>query len=164
MADEQNAKSMSIIVTKGTLDWAYPPFILATTAAAMGLNVTMFFTFYGLGLLKKDMNLKVTTLGNSAMEMPMMGGHMAMPNIMAALPGAPALTTAMMKNLIKKKGIASVEELREMAIESDVNMIACQMTLDLFEYKRDDLIDGVAIGGAASWVEVATKSEINLYI
>ncbi len=164
MADEQNAKSMSIIVTKGTLDWAYPPFILATTAAAMGLNVTMFFTFYGLGLLKKDMNLKVTTLGNSAMEMPMMGGHMAMPNIMAALPGAPALTTAMMKNLIKKKGVASVEELREMAIESDVNMIACQMTLDLFEYKRDDLIDGVSIGGAASWVEVATKSEINLYI
>ena len=164
MADEQNAKSMSIIVTKGTLDWAYPPFILATTAAAMGLDVTMFFTFYGLGLLKKDMNLKVTTLGNSAMEMPMMGGHMAMPNIMAALPGAPALTTAMMKNLIKKKGVASVEELREMAIESDVNMIACQMTLDLFEYKRDDLIDGVSIGGAASWVEVATKSEINLYI
>ncbi len=164
MADEQNAKSMSIIVTKGTLDWAYPPLILATTAAAMGLNVTMFFTFYGLGLLKKDMNLKVTTLGNSAMEMPMMGGHMAMPNIMAALPGAPALTTAMMKNLIKKKGVASVEELREMAIESDVNMIACQMTLDLFEYKRDDLIDGVSIGGAASWVEVATKSEINLYI
>jgi len=155
---------MSIIVTKGTLDWAYPPFILATTAAAMGLDVTMFFTFYGLGLLKKDMNLKVTTLGNSAMEMPMMGGHMAMPNIMAALPGAPALTTAMMKNLIKKKGIASVEELREMAIESEVNMIACQMTLDLFEYKREDLIDGVAIGGAASWVEVATKSEINLYI
>jgi peroxiredoxin family protein len=164
VADEQNAKSMSIIVTKGTLDWAYPPFILATTAAAMGLDVTMFFTFYGLGLLKKDMNLKVTTLGNSAMEMPMMGGHMAMPNIMAALPGAPALTTAMMKNLIKKKGIASVEELREMAIESEVNMIACQMTLDLFEYKREDLIDGVAIGGAASWVEVATKSEINLYI
>ncbi|NBR52391.1 MAG: peroxiredoxin family protein [Rhodobacteraceae bacterium] len=155
---------MSIIVTKGTLDWAYPPFILATTAAAMGLDVTMFFTFYGLGLLKKDMNLKVTTLGNSAMEMPMMGGHMAMPNIMAALPGAPALTTAMMKNLIKKKGVASVEELREMAIESEVNMIACQMTLDLFEYKREDLIDGVAIGGAASWVEVATKSEINLYI
>jgi peroxiredoxin family protein len=164
VADEQNAKSMSIIVTKGTLDWAYPPFILATTAAAMGLDVTMFFTFYGLGLLKKDMNLKVTTLGNSAMEMPMMGGHMAMPNIMAALPGAPALTTAMMKNLIKKKGVASVEELREMAIESEVNMIACQMTLDLFEYKREDLIDGVAIGGAASWVEVATKSEINLYI
>ena len=70
MLDESNAKSMSIIVTKGTLDWAYPPFILATTAAAMGLEVTMFFTFYGLGLLKKDLNLKVSTLGNPAMEMP----------------------------------------------------------------------------------------------
>ncbi len=134
---------MSIIVTKGTLDWAYPPFILATTAAAMGLDVTMFFTFYGLTLLKKDLNLKVTTLGNPAMEMPMMGMHMAMPNILSALPGVgSALTTAMMKNLIKKKGVASIEELRELAVEADVNMIACQMTMDLFEYKLEDMIDG----------------------
>jgi peroxiredoxin family protein len=164
MKDETNAKSMSIIVTKGTLDWAYPPFILATTAAAMGLDVTMFFTFYGLTLLKKDLNLKVNPLGNASMEMPMMGGHMAMPNILAALPGATALTSAMMKNMIKKKGVASIEELREAAIESDVNMIACQMTMDLFEYKKEDMIEGPSIGGAASWVEVATKSDINLYI
>lgn len=164
MLDEPNAKSMSIIVTKGTLDWAYPPFILATTAAAMGLDVTMFFTFYGLGLLKKDLNLKVSTLGNPSMEMPMGGMHMAMPNIMAALPGAGALTTKMMKNMIKKKGVASIEELRDLAVEADVNMIACQMTMDLFEIKREDMIDGLTIGGAASWVEVATKSDINLYI
>ena len=164
MLDDQNAKSMSIIVTKGTLDWAYPPFILATTAAAMGLEVTMFFTFYGLHLLKKDLNLKVSTLGNPGMEMPMGGMHMAMPNILAALPGAGALTTNMMKNLIKKKGVASIEELRDLAIEADVNMIACQMTMDLFEIKRDDMIDGLSVGGAASWVEVATKSDINLYI
>jgi len=164
MLDETNVKSMSIIVTKGTLDWAYPPFILATTAAAMGLNVTMFFTFYGLGLLKKDLNLKVSTLGNPAMEMPMGGMHMAMPNIMAALPGASALTSAMMKNMIKKKGVASIEELRDLAIEADVNMIACQMTMDLFEYKPQDMIPGLTIGGAATWVEAATKCDINLYI
>lgn len=164
MLDDSNAKAMTIIVTKGTLDWAYPPFILATTAAAMGLEVTMFFTFYGLQLLKKDLNLKVSTLGNTAMEMPMGGMHMAMPNIMAALPGAPALTTAMMKNLIKKKGVASIEELRELAVEADVNMIACQMTMDLFELKRDDMIDGISLGGAATWVDVATRSQINLYI
>ncbi|MBI1418931.1 MAG: peroxiredoxin family protein [Limimaricola sp.] len=164
MGSENNAKSMSIIVTKGTLDWAYPPFILATTAAAMGLDVTMFFTFYGLTLLKKDLNLKVNPLGNAAMEMPVGGGHMAMPNILAAMPGATALTTAMLKNMTKKKGVASIEELRELAVESDINMIACQMTMDLFEYKRDDMIDGLTIGGAASWVEVATKSDINLYI
>ena len=163
-ADIANTKSMSIIVTKGSLDWAYPPFILATTAAAMGLNVTMFFTFYGLVLLKKKLNLGVTPLGNPAMEMPMMGMHMAMPNLAAAMPGAPALTSAMMKNLIKKKGVASIEELRELAIEAEVNMIACQMTMDLFEYKIEDMIEGPVLGGAASWVEVATQSEINLYI
>lgn len=164
MPDETNEKSMSIIVTKGTLDWAYPPFILATTAAAMGLNVTMFFTFYGLGLLRRDMNLKVSTLGNPAMEMPMFGMHMAMPNIMSALPGAGALTTAMMKNLIKKKGVASIEELRDLAIEADVKMIGCQMTMDLFEIKREDMIDSVVVGGAATWVDTATRCDINLYI
>ncbi|MCK5042130.1 MAG: DsrE/DsrF/DrsH-like family protein [Sphingomonadales bacterium] len=163
-ASESNAKSMSIIVTKGALDWAYPPFILATTAAAMGLNVTLFFTFYGLELLKKDLNLKVTPLGNPAMAMPMMGMHMAMPNIVGAIPGVTAGATVMMKNLIKKKGVASIEELREMAVESDVRMIGCQMTLDLFEMDKKDLIDGLEIGGAATYLECATKSDINLFI
>ncbi len=164
MSSDQNAKSMSIIVTKGALDQAYPPFILATTAAAMGLNVTLFFTFYGLSLLKKKLDLKVTTLGNAAMEMPMMGGHMSMPNLVAAIPGAPALTTVMMKNLIKKNGVASIEELRELALEAEVRIIACQMTLELFDYKESDLIEGPELGGAATYIEVASKSDINLFI
>ncbi len=84
---QDNAKSMSMIVTKGALDWAYPPFILATTAAAMGLKVSMFFTFYGLTLLKKDLKLGVTALGNPAMKMPMMGMHIGLPNLMGAVPG-----------------------------------------------------------------------------
>jgi peroxiredoxin family protein len=164
MTNETNTKSMSMIVTKGSLDWAYPPFILATTAAAMGLDVTMFFTFYGLTLLKKKLDLKVTTLGNPAMEMPMMGMHMGMPNIVSAIPGVDAAATAMMKNLIKKKGVASIEELREMAIEADVKMIACQMTMDLFEYTPADMIEGPVLGGAATYIETATKSDINLFI
>jgi len=164
MSDQSNAKSMSIIVTKGSLDWAYPPFILGTTAAAMGLDVTMFFTFYGLGLLKKKLKLEITPLGNAAMEMPMMGMHMAMPNIVSAMPGVNAAATVMMKNLIKKKGVASIEELREAAVDSEVRMIACQMTLDLFEYKREDLIDGLELGGAATYIDTAVKSDINLFI
>jgi peroxiredoxin family protein len=158
------AKNMTIIVTKGTLDWAYPPFILATTAAAMGLNVTMFFTFYGLPLLLKDLDLKMTTLGNPAMKMPMMGGHMAMPNIVSALPGIDRMATTMMKNMMKKKGVASIQELRELAIEADVKMIACQMTMDLFEYSLEDMIEGPQLGGAATWVELATQADINLFI
>jgi peroxiredoxin family protein len=162
--EASNAKSMSIIVTKGSLDWAYPPFILATTAAAMDVEVTMFFTFYGLPLLKKELNMKFTPLGNPAMEMPMMGGHMAMPNLMSVLPGVGAMAGGMMKNLMKKKGVASIEDLREAAVESDVRMIACQMTLDLFEYSRDDMIDGIELGGAATYIEGALKSDINLFI
>lgn len=162
--DLDNAKSMSIIVTKGSLDWAYPPFILATTAAAMDVDVTMFFTFYGLPLLKKDLNLKFTPLGNAAMEMPMMGGHIAMPNMMAMLPGVGNLAGKMMKNLMAKKGVASIEELRDVAVECDIKLIACQMTMDLFEFSKDDMIDGVELGGAATYMEKALKSDINLFI
>jgi peroxiredoxin family protein len=93
--------TMSIIVTKGSLDWAYPPFIIGTTAAAMGFEVTMFFTFYGLPLLMKDLKLQVSSLGNPAMKMPMMGMHMGMPNLVSAIPGVDAAASKMMKNLIK---------------------------------------------------------------
>ena len=159
-----NAKSMSIIVTKGSLDWAYPPFILGTTAAAMGVDVTMFFTFYGLPLLLKEINPQVTALGNAAMKMPMMGMHIGMPNIMGMIPGADAAATVMMKNLIKKKGVASIEELRDAAVESDIKLVACQMTMDLFEYKLEDMIPGITIGGAATYMENALKADINLFI
>ena len=164
MADDSGTKSMSIIVTKGSLDWAYPPMILSTTAAAMGLNVTLFFTFYGLTLLLKDPDLKMSPLGNPAMKMPMMGGHMGMPNFMSMIPGVDAGASAMMKDMMKKKGVASFAELRSLALESEVRMIACQMTMDLFEYTTDDMIPGIEIGGAATYVEVATQSDINLFI
>jgi len=162
--DLANAKSMSLIVTKGTLDWAYPPFILATTAAAMDVKVSMFFTFYGLPLLLKKLDLQVSPLGNAAMKMPMAGGHMAMPNMLAMLPGATAGTSVMMKNLMKKKGVASIEDLREAAVESEIDMIACQMTMDLFEYDLKDMIEGPRLGGAATFMENALNSDINLFI
>ena len=162
--DAPNAKTMTVIVTKGSLDWAYPPFILATTAAAMGVDVTMFFTFYGLPLLLKKLDLQISALGNPAMKMPMMGLHMGMPNLLAALPGADAAASVMMKNLIKKKGVASIEELREAAVEAEIKLVACQMTMDLFEYQTKDMIDGVTVGGAATYMERALNSNLNLFI
>lgn len=160
----QGARSMTLIVTKSGLDWGYPPFVLSTTAAAMDLDVTMFFTFYGLPLLLRDLDLKVSSLGNPAMKLPLAGTHLAMPNLLAALPGAESVTSSMMKKLIAKKGIASIEELREHAVEAGVRLIACQMTMDLFEYKREDMIEGIEIGGAASYIESAGRSGINLFI
>ncbi|MCG8511877.1 MAG: DsrE/DsrF/DrsH-like family protein, partial [Rhodospirillales bacterium] len=144
---------------------AYPPFILATTAAAMDVKVTLFFTFYGLQLLKKDLDhLQISPLGNPAMEMPLMGMHMKMPNLVSAIPGVDAACSTMMKNLIKKKGVASVDELRQAAIDCDVELIGCQMTMDLFEWSTKDMVDGIEIGGAATYMEQALSSDINLFI
>ena len=156
-------KSLTIIATKGTLDWAYPPFILSSTAAALGYNVTMFFTFYGLQLLKKDLNLSVSPLGNPGMPMPM-GMDKWFPVLGTAIPGMQAMMTGMMKNTIKSKGVASVAELRNLCLEADVKMIGCQMTIDLFDMKHEDLIDEIDLGGAATYFEHAGESDINLFI
>ncbi len=92
-------KKMAIIATKGTLDMAYPPFILASTAAALGYDVQIFFTFYGLQLLRKDLSdVKISPLANPAMPMPV-----PMPVMVQALPGMETVATMMMKDKIKKK-------------------------------------------------------------
>jgi peroxiredoxin family protein len=156
-------KNLTIIATKGALDWAYPPFILSSTAAALGYNVTMFFTFYGLQLLKKDLSLSVSPLGNPGMPMPM-GMDKWFPVLGTAIPGMQAMMTGMMKNTIKSKGVASVAELRNLCLEADVKMIGCQMTIDLFDIKHEDLIDEIDLGGAATYFEHAGESDVNLFI
>ena len=156
-------KKLCIIATKGTLDWAYPPFILSSTAAALGYDVTIFFTFYGLQLLKKKLTLKVSPLGNPGMPMPM-GMDKWFPVIGTAIPGMEAMMTVMMKNKMKSKGIATVEELRDLCLEAEVRMIGCQMTIDLFDMSEGDFIDEIELGGAATYFEVGGESDINLYI
>jgi peroxiredoxin family protein len=154
------AKKLALIASKGSLDWAYPPFILASTAAALDYEVSIFFTFYGLTLLKKDISdLKVSPIGNPAMPMPV-----PMPNLAQMLPGMESMATMIMKQKIKKKGVASIEELREACLESGVKLIACQMTVDLFDFKPADFIDGIEFGGAATFFEFAGKSDVNLFI
>ena len=171
--EESKTPSMSIIATKGTLDWAYPPFILASTASALGWDVSMFFTFYGLGLLKKDLDLAVSPLGNPAMPMKMPFGpqwlqdmNMKIPNaVMGNIPGFESMATAMMKKTTQNKGIASIQELRSLCLEADVKMIACQMTIDMFGYKQDEFMDEVQDWiGAASFLPTAQKSDVTLFI
>jgi len=156
-------KKLAIIATKGTLDWAYPPFILSSTAAALGYDVMIFFTFYGLQLLKKDLNLKVSPLGNPGMPMPM-GMDKWFPVLGTAIPGMESVMTMMMKNTMKKKGVASIEDLRELCIEAEVKLVACQMTVDLFDMEHSDFIDGLDFVGAASFFEFAGDADITLYI
>ncbi len=163
MAGKNGSKKMAIIATKGTLDWAYPPFILGSTAAALGFEVRIFFTFYGLQLLKKDLSLKISPLGNPGMPMPM-GMDKWFPVLGTAIPGMEAMMTAMMKSKMKAKGVASIEELRSLSLEADVKFIACQMTVDLFDFKPSDLIDGVEYGGASMFLGFAGETDICLFM
>ncbi|MEE2765735.1 MAG: DsrE/DsrF/DrsH-like family protein [Candidatus Neomarinimicrobiota bacterium] len=165
-------KKMALIASKGTLDWAYPPFILASTAAAMEMDVAIFFTFYGLTLLKKDIKAKVAPATNPAMPMKMPFGpkgfqnfEWPMPNLlMGNVPGFETVATSLMKKTFKNKGVATIEELRDICLETDVKLIGCQMTMDVFGFKKDDFVDGVDIGGAATFLEFAAESDIQLFI
>jgi peroxiredoxin family protein len=168
--------SLSIIATKGTLDWAYPPFILGSTAAALGWDVQIFFTFYGLNLLKKDIgDLKVSPLGNPGMPMKMPFGpdwfkridwnKFLMPNLIQSnLPGFESVATMLMKQTIKNNGVASIEELRALSQETGVKMIACQMTVELFGFSHDEFIEGIDYAGAATFLPVAQQSDVCLFM
>ncbi len=155
------AKKMTIIASKGTLDMAYPPLILATTAAAMDMEVTIFFTFYGLEIIRKQNadKLKISPLGNPAMPMPV-----PIPALVATLPSMQAIATSMMKSMFKKHGVASVGQLLDLAKESGVKLIACQMSMDVMGIKQEDVMEGVEFGGAATWMDVAAESQVNLFV
>jgi len=170
---KETTPSLTIMMTKGTLDWAYPTFILSSTASALGWKVTIFFTFYGLTLLKNHLELKISPLGNPAMPMKMPFGpdwfkniNWNMPNlVMATIPGFETVATGLMKQTINNKGVASIDELREACVESEVNMIACQMTADLFGMAKDEFIPEVSEwAGAATFLEKAQHSTVCLYI
>lgn len=165
-------KKMALIASQGTLDWAYPPFILASTAAALDMEVQIFFTFYGLTLLKKDIKAKVAPATNPAMPMKMPFGpkgfqdfEWPMPNVlMGNMPGFESMATGLMKQTFKNKGVASIEELRDMCLESGVKFIGCQMTMDVFGFEKEEFIDGVDVGGAATFLEYASEADIQLFV
>lgn len=154
-------RTATIIASKGTLDWAYPPLILATTAAASGMRTSIFFTFYGLNIIHRDYErlLKVSPIGNPAMPMPM-----PMPNLVLGLPGMTPVATRMMKSKFRGKHVAAIRELLDTARELDIRLVACQMTMDVFGYRSEDFIDGVEFEGAAAFLAEARKAHLTLFI
>jgi peroxiredoxin family protein len=154
---EGTSKRLAIIASHGTMDMAYPPLILATAALAMDMEAGIFFTFYGLEILKKGNadKLKVAPIANPAMPMPV-------PNIVGMLPGMTAMATGMMNGWMKKANVAKLGDLLEMAVEGGVRLIACQMTMDVMGIKREELIDGIELGGAATFLNYASENAICL--
>lgn len=155
----ERQKRMAIVASKGTLDMAYPPLILATTAAAMDIECSIFFTFYGLDIINrnKNKNLRVPSLANPAMPVPV-------PNILGVLPGMTAMATMMMKSWMSKVNVPSIEDLLSIAVESGVKLIGCQMTMDVMGVKKEDLIEGVEVCGAAAFLEYASDADITLFV
>ena len=155
------AKKAAFIASKGTLDWAYPPLILASAAAATGMETAIFFTFYGLNVIHQDFEsrLKVSPVANPGMPMPV-----PMPDLVNALPGMQGMATMMMKSMFKKKNVASIRELHDVAKDSGVRLIACQMTMDVFGFTKDDFIPGVEFAGAAAFLSHARRSHVTLFI
>ncbi|MDZ7378199.1 MAG: DsrE/DsrF/DrsH-like family protein, partial [candidate division KSB1 bacterium] len=155
-------KKLALIASKGSLDWAYPPFILASAAASMGWEVGVFFTFYGLPLLLKEYDPTVSPLGNPAMPMKMPFGpegfqkiNWPIPTLMQTLPGFNRMATMLMKQTFANKGVASISQLRNTCIEAGVNLFACQMTMDVFGFKKEDFIPEAQIAGAATFLSYA---------
>jgi len=153
-------KKMALIATKGTLDWAYPPLILATTAAALGWDVGIFFTFYGLNIIHKDKqkHLQVAPVGNPAMPMPV-------PNLIGAIPGMTAMGTTIMKTMFKNHGVASINDLLEAAVETGVKLMPCAMTMEVFGFKDENFMAGCEPScGAASFIDFASDADVSLFI
>ncbi len=158
--ERRRTRRLAIIASKGTLDMAYPPFILATAAAAMGWEVGIFFTFYGLNLIHREKmkSLKVAPLGNPAMPMPV-------PNLVGALPGMTSLGTAVMKRMFRAHRVASIEELVDLAREAGVKLFPCAMTAEVFGYRKEDFIDGVEeMAGAAGFLAFAADADVTLFV
>jgi len=151
-------KKMSIISTKGTLDMAYPPLILASTAAAFGYEVTVFHTFWGLDILheERSKDLKLSSVGNP---------NMPVPNVVGALPGMDRMTTKMMEKKIEDNETASIEELIETSLDMGVEFQACQMTIELMGYDEEKFYDGVVTGvGAATAIQDMAEADIQLLV
>lgn len=156
---EEKPKRLALIASKGTLDAAYMPLILATTAVAMDMEAAIFFTFYGLDIInkKKMPHLKVSPVGNPSMPMPI-------PSIVSIIPGMTPMATSMMKGWMKRAGTATIPELMDVCLEFGVRLIGCQMTMDVMGIKKEDLIDGVEVGGAATFLEYAIDADVSLLI
>lgn len=152
-------RRLALVASKGTLDQAYPPLILATTAASLGWEVGIFFTFYGLDILhkRKHKRLKVSALANPAMPV-------TVPSMIGALPGMESVATRMMRKWMDEASLPDVATFLDMARESDVKLFACSTTMGVMGVEREDLIERADIAGATAFLDFAADADVSLFV
>jgi len=156
MAEEK--KRLLIICTKGTLDMAFPPFMLASTAGAMGWDAHLYFTFWGMDIITKGKseNLKISPVGNPSMPLP---------NILGVLPGMTSMATSMMKDKMEKSNMPTLQSLIKMSKQMGVKFHACTTTMNLMGITKDDLIPEVDdLIGAATYLDMAADADVTLFV
>jgi len=152
----EQTERLLIILSKGTMDMVYPALMIANTAATMGKEVHMFFTFWGLNAVSKKSvgSLKISPVGNPAMPMPV-------PNILGMIPGMTAMATRMMNGKIKKAKVPSVPEMFKMAKDLGVKLHACSTTMELMGTPKETLIDEIDdVVGAATMISLGEGGQI----
>ncbi len=164
--DEKKTKRLALVASKGTLDMAYPPLIMATTAAAMGWEAGIFFTFYGLNILDRSKldHLKVAPLGNPAAPPPIAAVPLGVPNFLGALPGMTGVATAMMKSWMRRAKMPSIRELLDLCLEADVQLFACSTTMGVMGIRQEQLIDGAKCAGATTFLSYAADADVSLFV
>lgn len=158
-AADTGPRRLALVASKGTLDQAYPPLILASTAASLGWEAGIYFTFYGLDILHQDRfeKLKVASLANPS-------GPVQLPNILGAVPGATAAATKVMKKWMKDARMPEVGEFIEMSRELGVRFFACSTTMGVMGVEESDLIEGCDIAGAAAFLDYAADADVQLFV
>ncbi len=163
---EEKRRRLALVASKGSLDMAYPPLILASTAVAMGWEVAVFFTFYGLDIINRHKlpHLKVAPVGNPAMPAPIPALPMQVPTIVGVLPGATALATSFMKGWMSEAKMPSLQELVNVVLDGDGKLYACTTTMGVMGVREEDLIEGVSCLGAAAFLDFAADADVSLFI
>jgi peroxiredoxin family protein len=148
-----------LVASKGTLDQAYPPLILASTAVSLGWEAGIYFTFYGLDILHKERfeHLKVASLANPS-------GPIQLPNILGAVPGATAAATKVMKKWMSNARMPTVPEFLDMTRELGVQFFACATTMGVMGVEESDLIEGADIAGAAAFLDYAADADVSMFV
>ncbi len=150
-------RKLALISSKGSLDMAYPPLILANAARMSGIDVEMFFTFWGLDIItkKKMSKLNVATVGN-----PNMHPWFHIPSLMGILPGMSAAASWMMRGEIKKLGFPRVPEFINQLVDAGANVYGCKMSMDMMKLTQDDLIDGATVLGAMEFMDLTEGAQV----
>lgn len=165
MAEEKN-RHIAFICSKGDLDMAYPALIMGWAALGDGIDVTLFFTFWGMDMINKARvdRLELAPVGNTSMKMSMMGldtGNLGIPNIMGVLPGMTAFATKLMKDKIEALEVPPVSEFLEMMADAGAKLYGCKMSVDMMDLKEEDFIDGVeGVVTASDFMDMTEGAQI----